>query len=407
MSEIAVKNHDIVTLFQNTRDILAHDKFTELTVEGNESATWNVDKIRQVVSALSTGLSNSPSLLISLHGLNQMKQPLVVVLNELTAYVGNGNVQHIQNAANQIDGNVLPLTWAIPLSSSSTRVTDAYGTGEQFRATVAELIRKIGESKSELSNALGVLTDRANTSANQLSELQATADREKQSALATVSELKSAYAALETELRKSFETQSARAQDEFSMDLKTQTDDFSNMQKEHEASGRRLIDDLEAKQREAGKIVQIVGNIGVTGNYQKLATDERKAASLWRFFTLCFFSVSVGVIAWGIISFTGGADWHLAVIRVLAAIGLTAPAYYTARESARHRSTADAASRAELELASLGPFIQSLPEVEQAQIRKDLISRYFGQASKEHTVKESFSVKDIKAIAEIVKAPTP
>jgi hypothetical protein len=75
-----------------------------------------------------------------------------------------------------------------------------------------------------------------------------------------------------------------------------------------------------------------------------------------------------------------------AAIRLLYAIAVTAPAWYAAKESARHRSNADSARRTELELASLGPFIELMPEEKKIAIREALVEKYFGNGTVPHEV---------------------
>lgn len=63
-------------------------------------------------------------------------------------------------------------------------------------------------------------------------------------------------------------------------------------------------------------------------------------------------------------------------VRLLYALAIAAPAFYTARESARHRTNADRARQTELELASLGPFIELMEDKVKEEIRKSLIPTF-------------------------------
>lgn len=135
-----------------------------------------------------------------------------------------------------------------------------------------------------------------------------------------------------------------------------------------------LIRGLQEQRDEAAKIVQVVGNIGVTGNYQRIANEEQRLANTWRRITVGLFAAGVGLaIATFIKHFgepvTSENLWSIA-IRLLYAFVIAAPAWYTASESARHRTNADRARQAELELASLGPFIELLPQEKKDAIRE-------------------------------------
>src|SRR3546814_13984142 len=71
-------------------------------------------------------------------------------------------------------------------------------------------------------------------------------------------------------------------------------------------------------------------------------------------------------------------------VRLLYALAVASPAFYTARESARHRTNADRARQTELELASLGPFIELLNADDTDAIRKSLIHTYFDRNVEAH-----------------------
>ena len=89
-----------------------------------------------------------------------------------------------------------------------------------------------------------------------------------------------------------------------------------------------------------------------------------------------------------------GGPWEL-VVRLLTALVISAPAFYTARESARHRTNSDRARQRELELASLGPFIELLPDAKKDEIVEEMTAHYFGKEVAAHDVKPIIDPKDI------------
>ena len=159
--------------------------------------------------------------------------------------------------------------------------------------------------------------------------------------------------------------------------------------------------DLERQRTEAARIVGVVGNTGITGNYQKIAMSEAQQADSWRGITIGFFGVGVILAIVTFVTFLEhSADPFSVVIRLLFALGITAPAWYTARESARHRTNADRARQTELELASLGPFIELLPEAKKEEIRAKMTDLYFGKGVETHTVSDP--TDSVKALGGIV-----
>jgi hypothetical protein len=147
----------------------------------------------------------------------------------------------------------------------------------------------------------------------------------------------------------------------------------------------------------------VVGNIGVTGNYQKIAQSETATANVWRWVTIGFFAVGVVLALSSFLIHIFQAQstenfWTFA-IRFVTALAIASPALYTARESARHRTMADRARQRELELASLGPFIELLPEPMKEQIRSKLVERYFGNDVEQHEIKTPIDPKDLFNLA--------
>jgi uncharacterized membrane protein len=198
-------------------------------------------------------------------------------------------------------------------------------------------------------------------------------------------------------------------QQSFEESLRLNSDRVEKLLEAIQGSTEALILELEEKRNQAAQIVQVVGNIGATGNYQRIADSESRQANNWRRVTLGIFSVGIAVAAATFIKFWGepltSETAPAILIRLLYAIVITTPAWYSARESARHRSNADRARLTELELASIGPFIELLPDDKKIEIRTRLSHLYFGRPSDPHVVKSPFDLAEIKEIvAGAVKA---
>lgn len=173
-------------------------------------------------------------------------------------------------------------------------------------------------------------------------------------------------------------------------------------------AAKNSLDALAKNEQDARKIVQVVGNIGTTANFQKIAEDEAKQANFWRWVTFGLFALGIAVAIKTFIKFldaepTPEHAWS-AAIRLLYAIAVTTPAWYAAKESARHRTNSDTAKRTELELASLGPFIELMPEDKKVSIREALVQKYFGNGVKPHEIEpagnelKDFALEAIKAM---------
>jgi hypothetical protein len=146
-----------------------------------------------------------------------------------------------------------------------------------------------------------------------------------------------------------------------------------------ETHAKAAVIRLEQARTEAAKILNVIGNIGATGNYKLVADENEKSANSLRNGAIALFLLLVAVvvsIAYNAIH--DGFRWDVATFRLISVLILSLPAAYLARESARHREVAERARRMELELASLDAFNALLPEQERTAIKAEMARKYFG-----------------------------
>lgn len=186
-----------------------------------------------------------------------------------------------------------------------------------------------------------------------------------------------------SELRQSYETAEVRWEEAASEKV-TAIDAYA----------RLGIEELDKKRTEAAQIVQAVGDILTTGTYKATAETEAKLANRYRNVTIALFIIGILIVISNYvihaIALSEGIAYEespwMIVSRFATALAVALPAIYTARESARHRTTADRARQRELELTTLGPFIELLPSVKKDEIRDRLTDRYFGGETDKHEV---------------------
>lgn len=367
-------------------------------VSGSETYSFARDKSFAIVQALHDLLELTPAELASTHALGQLHSNIQAPLNELTAFLANQNPGHISNAANQLEQSVLPLFWAFAPQSQRTAGQTMPAILQTLSTASVEAVRSLEKQRSDLAARLHELTSKASDLQKQLEAVTAGAAKERAEAAASVAKLDQSFAERETERQAKFEALLVELRKSFADHLET-----SNK------SSDSLIHALEEQRQKAARIVQVVGNIGATGNYQRIANDEAKQANFWRWITIAIFGTGLSVAAATFYKFWGQpltTETGLAVlVRLLYAIAITAPAWYTARESARHRTNADRARQTELELASIGPFIELMPEEKKIEIREKLTPLYFGRTVEVHAVNHPLDPSIIKDTAvEIAKA---
>jgi hypothetical protein len=398
MSPSEYQNHPLHALLDRVAKVLSSEELTRADVTANEKSLSAIQAVQAIVSALNMLMSRTPPLLVSGHGLAQIQNGIQAVFNELTAFQSNNNSGHLQNAKSQVEQVVMPNVWAFGPIGIDTELGPLSDVVAQITKSATQSIQNLTQQRDKVAARNAALNKQLTEAESRLASLTETVSKQKAEASSVVATVQKQYAEKETERIASFESL-----------LKQMRTSFDQLQAEANTSQAAHLASLQSSQDQAAKIVQVVGNIGVTGNYQKIANDEGRQADLWRKVTVAFFCTGIAVAAatfWKFWDqpFTPENAWSV-LIRLMYALAITAPAWYTARESARHRTNADRARQTELELASLGPFIELLPAERKSQIREDLTKRYFGNSVPDHTVEEPVNLKEVRDFAvEIVKA---
>jgi len=371
--------------------------FTLPAIAENEQFRFARDKVAAMSAVLKILLEQTPAELCSTSGLLQLHNNLNSPLTELTNFVGNGNGGHLINAASHFEGNIMPLQWGYGPHLSNLPSNTVGPLFESQAEATQKTINQIAAQRDEFALKVQELAAKVAEQTAQIAASVEAVSRAKSEAAATVAQLDVQFA----------ENEKSRIEAANATITKL-TEEIGDFNKNTRAEASNLISTLTTHKEEARKLVQIVGNDTVTGNYQRIAVSEGKTADTLRLATLAFFGLGLLVAGatfykfWGQ-PFNAENGWAV-VIRLLYAVAITTPAWYTARESARHRSNSDRARQTELDLAAIGPFIELLPEEKKIEIREKMTGLYFGKSVETHTVNSPFDATAVKDMAvELVK----
>ena len=420
MTHATYHSHPLRAQLAQILDMQGRDEFADPAVAENEPIAFARDKVFGVARLIATLLEVVPATLASSTALASMHAQLGQPLNELSNFLSNRNPGHIANAATQLEQNVMPHLWGLPQQIREIG-------GDSLSAIVArqaqsslETIKFLNAQRGELESQFNAVHAQADALAAQLQAQAEAAARERAESAAMVANLQITFAEKEIERATAFEAASEKRRIEttataeiLATEVKKQITDHTvsldALVKTLQEKADGLVGAIETKRQEASRIVQVVGNIGVTGNYQQIANAEAAQANFWRWATVAFFGAGISLAGLTFYKFwleplSPENLWSVS-IRLLYAIAITAPAWYTARESARHRSNSDRARQTELELASIGPFIELMPEDKKVQIRESLTASYFGRKVDPHEVNSPLDLGNLKdLVIELVKA---
>ncbi len=160
------------------------------------------------------------------------------------------------------------------------------------------------------------------------------------------------------------------------------------------------IEDIKTKLEEAKKLVNIIGDVAITGNYQQIANNHKKSANTWRWISISIMSVLSILLILSIWRLSDPSySWNVALVKVIAVVILIYPATYASRESAMHRKLEIYNRKLELELASINPFIETFDETSKKNTKEKLVDRYFGN----NDIESSESKNDLIPISSLEK----
>lgn len=144
--------------------------------------------------------------------------------------------------------------------------------------------------------------------------------------------------------------------------------------------------EMEKHKARAKEILGIVAASGVSGHYKTTATRELVSAEVLRFLALVCFGV-MGYVIYHVVESltTPNFRWEMGLFRVGVGLALLVPAYYCARESAKHREAEKRNRRLQIELATIEPYLEKLnDDPAMREILKQKADSYFmGQNHRE------------------------
>jgi hypothetical protein len=401
------KNHSVFEKLEQLKQVLSTENANE------KLGTDNFVYFESFYLFIKDRLKLTIPILIQEAELNALSSEIEAGTVQLNAFFGNNNSGHIQNAVNNFNSALNRVrTLPVPISKGDFDFSKAIAI---FEETTKISYSKLDEINKKLQEDLKVTQENLVAKTTQLTTLEQQLGTKETEILNFLNNYTTEFETLKTNNSTTFESEIKKFNDNIENDRKLFTEQFDEdkigFQKKFETQSSKfdndsveLINKLNAKLAEANKIVNIVGNVGVTGNYQNIANQHKTSANFFRWVALSFMVVMSTLLIWSIIDLSKGEfDIYKSLIRILAAAVLTYPAIYASRESNKHRILETQNRNLELELASIGPFIELLPEDKKQAIKEDLVKKYFGnQISTTDPKDEDISINGLEKILKTI-----
>lgn len=387
----------------------SHQVFTELSEIGKTldlakdacskdvALVDQLDRATAVVVHIKTKLDQADPLLVVTGNLNNISTSLQQTKTEINNFVSNKNPVHWANAQSYLD-NCLAQLADIP-QQSVTGIEDMRESAASYRTALAgwlDAIKKDGAGVSQMQQALQ----------NRITEATAEINTQKQrldTAIATFQQqFSEAQQTRQTEFSSS---EQARAQTlanseqarqaEFDAAEKERTkaagkaaEDAANRHKDLvtklENDSKAIVDAMEKLKAHAQKVVGIISDTGMAHGYQKTANEERAEAAVWKKVAALSLVVwiAIGVIFF-MLTYDKDLTWAAVARQFLISTPFVLLAGFATMQVSRHQKNERGLRQAELEIASLDPFLATLDDKERNEVKKEFATRYFGQREME------------------------
>jgi cell division septum initiation protein DivIVA len=386
-----------------TSEFKEHSIFEKLgLLESTIAKKENADKIdletldffKASCSYMRTQLDKALTSLINSADLTAMSSEIDAAVGQINTFIGNDNVGHLTNASNNLFNSI---------SKARNFPTPNHEGGFSYSKVINDFKSLVDQKIDSLANSIVEKEEELESLRTELDEKE----KELEKISKTIIEKQTIVDGLNTTFQTNFDqiktsesTKFEEVRNGFQKQIETEL-------KKIDTNTKDLIDRLDKKETEAKKLVNVIGNIGATGNYQRIAEAHKKSADNWRNIAISFMTVLSIILLVTIWKIDGDTfNWQISLIRILSALVLTYPATYAARESAKHRKLENLNRKAELELASINPFIEILDEKKKQEIKEKLVEKYFGNnegyIDKENDKSDEVSMTIIERLTKLI-----
>ena len=391
MTTAEFQNH---TVFQKTEQLVS--RLNEEEVK-EKLELEKLDFFLTAAQFLTDRLKVTLPTLLPIAELNAVSVEFENALAQINAYIGNNNVGHIPNAVNNINSALTYIkNFPIPYAKGDLNFSKSI---VQFQKTVEEKLNQTENQKNELETKIEALKLDLESKQNELNQIET-----------KISTKEKEIESLTTNFQSQFDTSNTAFSKQVADDRTTFRAEIDTDREKIKTDTDGIIKDLERKLNDANKLVNVIGNVGVTGNYQIIANEHKKTADNWRTIAIIFMCILSGLLIFSIWKIGDiDYDWHKAIIRIIASAILIYPATYASRESGKHRKIENLNRKLELELSSISPFIEILDEIKKQEIKAKLVEKYFGNNTSldcDGDKNENISASMLETIVKLVTSIT-
>jgi hypothetical protein len=330
------------------------------------------------------------------------------VVNQLKSgldqFIATNAISHLESAADtaldQFRGAFIPR-----LNLTSKKLADAFTKFcETLEGTIRsqeEQDRAIKNKEGEITKAQQDFTAKIKELGDQIDAFKVVFEAQKTRVDDLVTTQSQAFQTSQTERATSYTQETATRKQSFQEWTESADKKLDVILKATQATADQLLAEMDKHKARAKEILGIVAASGVSGHYKKTATRELISAEVLRTLALACFGVMAYVIYHVVESLsTPTFQWEMGLFRVGVGLALLVPAYYCARESAKHREAEKRNRRLQIELATIEPYLEKIKDDPAMReiLKKKADSYFMGQLQNEPNddVENTLATKELR-----------
>ncbi len=345
-------------------------------------------RIIKILSTIEKLLSNIDPEIIPFSTLDsfnkQLRQP--DCFTQLKNYNDNGNAQHLVNANNYFTKILAQFTQYMILSENFSVNSDI----KPLESTLDSFTSAITSSKDNLADNIETIEKSVTDNEQRLTQLDKTIEQKKQETDSLISQWQQQFSDAQDRRNTDYNTWVEKLKNDTNTNIETHITDNKKILDDNNKTFSGSIDTYlnEAKDKHQAilDLYQLTAGDSVASAYIANADEEKGQANFWRWASVGFIIATAIWISVAFFLDTGIASDGKSILwpKLITSFSLTGVllfgAAYSAQQSNRHRINEKKIRWFALEVKAIDPFIASLDDAMQKELKKQLSEKLFAQS---------------------------